>query len=268
MKLQQGFSLIELAIALMILGLITLGAVVSMTQQAEQRRFAQARSQLELAREAALAFVSVNGRLPCPATATSNGQESIASNVSGVITCSLEAGFVPAVTLGLTELDSQGLINNPWNDGANGAGTRPRALRYALTNLSGTVANALSSPGLGAPSSPTRRADVQASIAAGQGWFICASAGGIGAGSNRCGTTTNLLSASSAAAIWTLGANGNDTSIYSADETQNANLAIARVLISRGIAPQGATAGMFDDLVTWVPYSIIADRLFAMGFVQ
>ena len=180
MKPQQGFSLIELAIALMILGLITLGAVVSMTQQAEQRRFAQARSQLETVREAALAFVIVNGRLPCPATATSNGQESIASNASGIITCSLEAGFVPAVTLGLTGLDSQGLINNPWDDGANGAGTRPRALRYALTSLSSTVANALSSPGLGAPASTTRRADVQASMTAGQGWFICASAAGIG----------------------------------------------------------------------------------------
>jgi prepilin-type N-terminal cleavage/methylation domain-containing protein len=265
--MQRGFSLIELAIGLMILGLVTLGAVVSMTQQAEQRRFVQARTQIDTAREAILAFVTSNGRLPCPATSSSTGQEAIASSAGGITTCALEAGFLPAVTLGLPELDENGLINNPWNDGASGAGTRPRALRYALTSLNGTVANALSSPGLGAPTSTTRRSDVQAAINAGQGWFICASASGVGAGANRCGTTTNLLSASSAAAIWTLGANGNDPSLYSADEAQNANVAIARVLVSRGIAPQGASGGMFDDLVTWLPYSLIADRLFIAGFV-
>lgn len=265
---QSGFSLIELAIGLVILGLAAVGMVASLSKQADQKRLVDSRSALNQARDAVLAFVTVNGRLPCPASNASGGQESIASNAGGVITCTLEAGYLPAVSLGLPELDASGLFNNAWNDGSNPGGTLPRAFRYAVSSLSGTVANALTSPGLGAPASTTRRGDVQTAFNNGQGLFVCASATGIGAGANRCGATANLLGSTAAAVIWTLGANGGDPTQYSADETQNATVGVPRVLISRGYAPLGATGGMFDDLVTWVPYSQVADRLFAAGFVQ
>jgi prepilin-type N-terminal cleavage/methylation domain-containing protein len=265
---QRGFSLIELAIGLVILGLAAVGMVASLSKQADQKRLVDSRAAMFQARDAVFAFLASNGRLPCPATTTSAGQESIASNAGGIIACSVEAGFLPAVTLGLPEVDVGGWFNNAWNDGSNAGGTLPRVFRYAVTSLSGTVANALTSPGLGAPSSATRRSDVQTAINNGQGLFVCTSASGIGAGVNRCGATTNLLGSTAAAIIWTLGANGNDPTSYSADETQNSTVAVARVLISRGYAPAGASAGMFDDLVTWIPYSLVADRLLTAGFVQ
>jgi prepilin-type N-terminal cleavage/methylation domain-containing protein len=265
---QCGFSLIEIAIGLMIIGLIASSMIASIGQQTEQRRATETKASLNQAKDAVMAYLTTQGRLPCPASATSNGQESILSNSGGIVTCSLEAGFLPGVTLGMTGLDASGNLNNGWDDGAGATTTRPRAFRYSVSNLAAPVANALTSPGLGAVGSSTRRVDVQNAINAGQGLFVCASVSGISGGTNRCGSTANLLSNSAAATIWTMGSNGNDSTTFSADEQQNAVMTIPRVVISRGYAPSGATGGRFDDFVTWIPTSLVLERLFATGVVQ
>lgn len=265
----RGFTLIEVAIGLLILGLVAVGLVATLSQQAESRRHAQTRQALTEAREALLAFVGVNGRLPCPATAATNGRESVASIAGSTITCTAESGLLPAVTLGLPGLDPGGWFNNAWVDSGNPAATLPRTFRYAVSRLAAPVANALASPRLGATAAntATRRLDVQAAVEAGQGLFVCASVTGIGTGANRCGTEPNQLARSAAAVIWTLGANGNDSAAFSLDEQQNFSLTVPRVVISRVSAPAGAVGGMFDDLVTWLPYSLVADRLVSSGFL-
>lgn len=268
---QRGISLVEVAIALTIIALSTVGILASLAQQAEQRRIAETRGTLAQARDALLAFVSLNGRLPCPATSASAGQEAIASNAGGRVTCTLQAGFLPAVTLGMTDLDAGGWLNNAWRDGATGGGALPRAIRYAVSSLAGNWVDALTSPALGpyAPNTAMRANQVQtAAIAAGEALFVCASAAGIQASGNRCGSTANQLSSSAAAVVWTLGPNGNDASQWSADEQQNANMGVPRVVISRTYAPAGATGGAFDDQVAWLPYASVAERLFLTGFVQ
>ncbi len=266
MRYQSGFSLIELAIGLVIMGLMALGVVSSLSAQMEQRRIVQTRDMLTEVRNSVMAFVTTQGRLPCPATTTSNGLESITSNSGGIITCSAENGFVPGVSLGLAELDSRGLKNDAWDDGP--AGNSPRTLRYAVSNLLAPVAHALTSPGLGAPASSTRRLDVQTSIAGNQSIFICKSASTISAAGNRCLTSANTLSSNAAFVIWSAGPNARDVAGFSIDEQQNMNWSVPRVLISREFAPPNATDGAFDDLLVWQPFSMIADRLFSGGFVQ
>ncbi len=266
---QSGFSLIELAIGLTILALAAVGLTAAIGKLTEQRKLVETRTIVEDARDALLRYVATSGRLPCPAIAASNGQESVAGVVGGVVTCTAESGFLPAVTLGLTGLDANGLLTDGWRDGAGtAAGTHLRALRYAITSLNAPVANALTSPSLGAAGSLTRRIDVQAAIDAGQGLFVCRSAAGIGAGVNRCGAAANTLAQNAAAAIWSQGINGNSPGDYSGDENQNAGLPVPRVLISRDYAPLDAVGGNFDDIVTWVAYPEVADRLLRGGFVQ
>lgn len=269
---QHGFTLIEVAIALMIMGLITASIVTTLNQQTEQRRIVETRTTLAKAREALLAFVTVNGRLPCPATAASAGAE-VATIAGTTISCVAEAGLLPAVTLGLADLDSNGWLNDGWRESGAGAATLPRTLRYAITRLTtvAAVQDALTSPGLGATpaNAMTRRTDVQNAFAtSNSGVFVCRSATGIGALPNRCGTPANTLATSVAAAVWSLGSNSISPGTFSADEQQNATMPIARVLISREYAPAGATGGRFDDQLTWLPFSLIADRLVTLGHVQ
>lgn len=266
---QRGFSLLELAIGLVILALVAVGMTASLTKLGEQRRITDTRAAVAGARDALLAFAAVQGRLPCPATAATNGQEAIAANVGGVITCAAQSGFLPAVTLGLSGVDENGLLLDAWADGSGVAnGTHLRALRYHVSALAAPVADALTSPALGAPGSLTRRVDVQASVNAGQGLFVCRSAAGIGAGANRCGAAPNTLAQNAAAAIFSRGMNGSDLAAYSADENQNANQAVARVVIHRDTAPAGAVGGSFDDIVAWVSYPEVAATLLRGGFVQ
>lgn len=264
----RGFSLIEIAIGLMIVALTTVGLVASLTQQIEQRRIVETRNALAAARDALLAFAGTSGRLPCPATAASLGQEAIAANVGGVVTCAVEDGFLPAATLGLADVDGNGHVTDAWRDGAgSNNGTHLRALRYGISALAAPVANALSSAALGLPGSTTRRIDVQSAISAGQGLFVCRSAAGMAVGVNRCGGAANTLASNVAAVVRSLGVNGAQPAAYSADETQNAAVAVSRAYVSREFMPAGAAGGGFDDLLTWIPYPLLADRLLASGQV-
>lgn len=262
-----GFTLVEIAIGLAIMGLATVGLLAALSKQAEQGKIATTRATVTQAQEALLAFAGTAGRLPCPALAATNGQEAIASNVGGVITCTAEAGFLPAVTLGMPGTDTDGQLNDGFADGAGRSnGTYLRSLRYGITRLAAPVANALSSPSLGAAGSATRRTDVQTAIVAGQGLFVCRSAAGVAVAVNRCGGVANTLSTNAAAIVWSRGLNGNDPARWSADELQNANQLIPRAYVSRAFAPANATGGAFDDQLTWIPWPMLAERLMRGGF--
>src|SRR5260221_8003026 len=63
----QGFSLVELAVVMTIVGFLLSGLIYTLSAQTEQRSFEETRRRLEQARELLLAFAIVNGRLPCPA---------------------------------------------------------------------------------------------------------------------------------------------------------------------------------------------------------
>jgi len=262
----RGFSLIEIAIGMVILGLSAAGLVLVLNKQSEQRRFVETRGTLTLARDALLAYVAANGRLPCPAVAASGGQEArVAPNSPQ---CVQAVGFLPAVTIGLPNLDTNGLLLDGWADGGgDDDGSFRRAIRYAVAPLAPTAASALTAAGLGNPTLAGRQ-QVTAAFDNNEGLFVCRGSAGLAGAGNRCGAGANTLSTNAAAILWSLGVNGNAAANWSADELQNANQAVARVVISREYAPPGAQGGEFDDLVTWIPYPLVIDRLLTAGHVQ
>ena len=62
-----GFTLIELAVVMAIIGLLLGSMLFSLSAHVESRHRGDTQRRLEEARELLLSFALVNGRLPCPA---------------------------------------------------------------------------------------------------------------------------------------------------------------------------------------------------------
>lgn len=110
---ESGFSLIEMAMVLMIIGTLMGGVLVAVSQTTENSRRATARNQLREVETALYGFAQINGRLPCPAINNSNGYE---SPITGG-PCTSAHGFVPTTTLNLNgAVNSDGLLLDPWQN--------------------------------------------------------------------------------------------------------------------------------------------------------
>ena len=108
----RGFTLVEIAVALVIISLLMVGAMMTLSAQIEQRNFEETHRRLQAAREALLAFALTNGRLPCPAAPNATGDESPAGG-----TCTnWYNGFLPARTIGFQPTDAQGYGIDAYNN--------------------------------------------------------------------------------------------------------------------------------------------------------
>jgi prepilin-type N-terminal cleavage/methylation domain-containing protein len=99
---QTGFTLVELAIVLIIVALLSTGLIFGLSAQRDNAERADAQRQLESIREALLGFAISNGRLPCPALSTLANTDTNA----GVENCASQYGVIPWVSLGIRETDA------------------------------------------------------------------------------------------------------------------------------------------------------------------
>lgn len=110
MRRMRGFTLVELAVALAVIGLLLGMLIVPLNAQIDQQRINDTRKQLALVTEAILGFALANGRLPCPASATVPSTTAGAGTEARTGTvCTAAQGVVPWASLGVPETDSWGL---------------------------------------------------------------------------------------------------------------------------------------------------------------
>lgn len=98
---QGGFTLVEIGVALVALGIVLLGAVVFWQQSTRVRVSAEQTDVRQQVREALTGFAYAQHRLPCPAADT-NGNESCALGGGSV----RQVGYVPWRTMGLPRPDA------------------------------------------------------------------------------------------------------------------------------------------------------------------
>ena len=74
---QRGFTLIELAIVLLILGALFAGILIPFTTQVELRRVGETQKTLLEIREALIGFAAAKGRLPVPLPRAATGRKAL-----------------------------------------------------------------------------------------------------------------------------------------------------------------------------------------------
>jgi prepilin-type N-terminal cleavage/methylation domain-containing protein len=108
---QAGFTLVEMAIVLVIVALLIGGVLAPLSTQKEQERRKENQQMLDEAREALLGFAIVNGRFPCPDTDPENSPASGQENACAPDSTTYYSGRLPWATLGIdAEFD-------PWGGG-------------------------------------------------------------------------------------------------------------------------------------------------------
>lgn len=241
---QRGFSLVEMAVVLVILGFVLAALLLPLQAQREQLFRSQTTNQLEIARKSLLGFAQSRGRLPCPATIASDGIEA----PLGGGTCTAQLGFLPAVTLGIQPTDSNGFAIDGWNNrimyavtqnNAGGAGTPD----FTTSNDMNTVGISILAPEL----------------------RVCLSATGITASACSGGTESNYAINNAVAVIYSLGPTGSQAS-GGADE--NANPAAPStpdsVFVSHDIRANDPN-GEFDHLVVWISPYVLYNGMLEAG---
>jgi prepilin-type N-terminal cleavage/methylation domain-containing protein len=228
----KGFSLLEVAIVMLILSLVLGGVLISLatTKEIDDRRDSEAI--LNEVKLALYGFAQATGRLPCPATATSAGIEVPAGG--GV--CTQQHGFVPALTLGL---------NGAFNDDELLLDSWYSPLRYSVTSANTsayTSSGGLSNAGINALAPDFRVCDAAA-----------------------CG---NVIVDSVPAVLISLGADWASFDGADVDATENSGentINGYKHANDTNFVSSQYIENNFDDLIVWVSSSILITKLIAVG---
>ena len=235
---QRAFTLVELAVVVAVIALMLGSLLIPLASQVEQRNVAQTTKQLDEIKEALLGFAMVNGRLPRPAVSVTDGTERAlcGAGATGVVACT---GYLPWVALGLNKTDA-------WS----------KMFRYSVSPEYADAAFNFST-------SPANNKTIQTRDAT--------------------GTLVNLTVVQSVPAVvlsygpnnWGVTDNGSaiaDVSTTNTDEDANnskfncAAAADCDNFISRlSGAYTGGAGGEFDDIVMWVPSTLLLGRMVAAG---
>lgn len=226
----SGFSLIETAIVMVIIGALLGGLLVSLSSTQEINFRSDAENQVDEILEALYGFAQANGRLPCPATATSNGAEAPAGGGA----CTEQYGFVPSATLGLSgAVNTDTLLVDPWLS----------PYRYNVTTANGnafTTAGGMRATGMAALAPDLR---------------VCTDA--------ACGT---VVASNLPAVVLSLGADWANFS--GAEEVENSGettRAGYRHANNTDFAVSTYVEDTYDDILVWMSANILYTRMISAG---
>jgi len=238
----QGFSLVEMAIVLIILGLLLSGLLPTLSAQLEAQRFRETRSSLKEIREALTGFAVANGRLPWPACGSiASGQAyagiELAPASAAAIGCTSDHAVAPWATLGTDETDA-------WNN------------RYTY-RVSDDFADAIGTASYGG-CTPTP-APALASFAlcsSGNLTVLTAATGGTSLASNL--PAVIISHGNNGAGAYTPQGTHLPTG-SNADEQENSDGSADNNYVSHTPTPE------FDDQVVWISGNILFNRMVAAG---
>jgi prepilin-type N-terminal cleavage/methylation domain-containing protein len=269
-KGSRGFTLTELAVVMTIVAFLLASLMYTLSAQTDQRNFLETQRRLEQARELVLSFALINGRLPCPARATSSGTEirdtatgqctngTVEDYYGGTLSGGVIGGLLPAATLGSAQIDPSGFALDAWGN----------RIRYAVAKsiAAGTCSGTFTNPHW------VSAANMKANGIACQPGDLLICKSGTGITSSTCGGGTNQLMSQSlvVAIVFSTGKNTTSTSGGSGiDEAANLNGAGNADPVFVYHPPTGSDFGNgeFDDQFTWITMGELYGKLIAAGLL-
>ncbi len=251
MKRQGGFTLVELSIVILIMGLILGGLAMPLSTQLENGRIRETREQTAEIEAAIQGFAITNGHLPCPATPGSNGLSAVSGGG-----CVAQHGFVPASTLGLVgPRNTDNLLLDAWAS----------PLRYSVS------ASDVDGDGDWDFVAPAEMRDVSIPLLS-PDLVVCSAAAG--ASAVACSGASTTLTNTAPVVVFSMGKDWG--SFGSADQQENVGstlgggpsgtsypVAANVVFVNRRASDQSGSE--FDDIVFWSSPARLYHRLVAGG---
>jgi len=272
---KNGFSLVEIAVVLVILTILLSTLAMPIAGQLRQRRMSETQRLLDMAQQALIGYASANGRLPCPATdgatigsVNSFGDERFASAGDSALTgkCEYWAGYLPAVALGLSPLDSQGFMVDAW-------GLRANRIRYAVWGSDVVLPGLVSYPFTKTNGMKTATTTVLADTNTATPFLmICQSAplgtplpsATVAGTTSACGAGVVKLADRAPAIIYSLGENAAAAS-PGLDEAFNAKTTANQTFAFVSHVQTAGPTNAFDDIVNWISLSVLFNNMQAAG---
>ena len=267
MRYSSGFTLIEVAMVMVIIGLMLAASIAPLSSMIERNKVAETEVILNDVIEALYGYAASTGRLPCPTDAANMGIERPAGGgaCNPGLSGAAISGFVPGNTLGLTGSYSQeGLLLDAWGN----------PIRYSITSSN---ANAFTTTGA--------QIKVVTPAALTPNLNICNTS--IGATPTACAANTAVVT-NAVAIVMSLGKDGANAvlggSVQGVDQRANSDErslpdgpapgvliyrvggAANTVFVARTTSYNTANpGGVFNDQVKWIsPFTLYA-RMYASG---
>lgn len=116
---EQGFTIVEIAVALVIVGLLLAGVLGPLSTRVEQAQRQKTMELLEEVKEALLGFTAIHGYLPCPTTQQDPNSPNYGLAATSCPPASLtDDAILPWATLGVSPTDAWGRprtqASDPW----------------------------------------------------------------------------------------------------------------------------------------------------------
>ncbi len=224
-----GFTLVEMAIVLAIVGLLLGGLLVPLSAQMDQQKISGTRKTLDEIKQALIGYAVANRHFPCPAKSASDGSED--RDAGGA--CNKRRGFIPWNELGTEKSDAWG-----------------RLISYSVTLA---YANSASSFGLNTARDITistrDTADALVNLSnVNDIPVVILSHGNNGFGATSEGGVVLV-----------------NPSATNADE--QTNLGGGTNFVAKDPSSRTTGSGEFDDLVTWISPNVLFNRMVSAGIL-